>query len=55
MKQTLRRLIKDRSGVTAIEYGVLATLLAVVIVVGTSAVGRHLNRTYDAVVEALGG
>jgi pilus assembly protein Flp/PilA len=55
VRQALRRLIKDRSGVTAIEYAVIATLIAVAIVVSASVVGTNLNQTFNTIVVALGG
>ena len=55
MPRSLRRLIADRSGVTAIEYAVLTTLLALAIIVSASLTGTNLNQTFDAVTVALGG
>jgi pilus assembly protein Flp/PilA len=50
---TVSRLFKDRSGVTAIEYGLIASLIAVAIIVGIEAVGTNLNVTFNSVSSAL--
>ena len=53
--RSLRRLIDDRSGVTAIEYAVLTTLVSVAIIVSVSLAGSNLNETYGTIAAALGG
>ena len=45
----LSNLKKDDKGVTAIEYGLLAALIAVVIIVAVAAVGTSLNTTFNSV------
>ena len=52
MLQTLRR---DEEGVTAIEYGLIAALIAVVIIAAVTLVGTGLNATFTTVAGALGG
>jgi len=42
MKKLLR-FIKDEEGVTSIEYGLIAALIAIVIVVAVTLVGKHQN------------
>ena len=49
----LKRLARGRTGVTAIEYGLIAALIAVVIIVGIQAVGTSVNNTYDEVSERV--
>ncbi|MBW2740191.1 MAG: Flp family type IVb pilin [Deltaproteobacteria bacterium] len=44
---------KDEEGATAIEYGLLAALVAVAIVVGAGALGDSLNTTFDNVADQL--
>jgi pilus assembly protein Flp/PilA len=46
--------LRNDTGVTAIEYGLIASLIAVVIITAVSVVGRHLDHTFDTVVAALG-
>ena len=55
MKSILRRLLADRSGVTAIEYGLIAALLAVAIVASVSTVGTDLNQSFITIASELGG
>ena len=49
----IRRLSKDKSGVTAIEYGLIASLIAVAIVAAVFAVGTDLNQTFNYVSSQL--
>ena len=53
MKNLVSRFVKDESGVTAIEYGLIAALLAVVIIVAVSAVGTNLSHTFSTVASSL--
>ena len=41
-----RRFAADESGATAIEYGLIAALIAVVIITGVTAVGTSLSTTF---------
>jgi pilus assembly protein Flp/PilA len=43
---TLARLFKDESGATAIEYGLIASLIAVAIITGAGALGTNLANTF---------
>ena len=45
--------LKDNSGVTAIEYGLIAALVAVVIIGAVTTVGTKLNGTFGSVGNAL--
>ena len=45
--KTFTRFMKDESGATAIEYGLIAALIAVVIITGVTAVGTKLSATFD--------
>jgi pilus assembly protein Flp/PilA len=49
----LLRFLKDNSGVTAIEYGLIAAGIAVVIIVAVQATGTALNTTFNSVSGAL--
>ena len=49
----LGRFRADRSGVTAIEYGVIAAAIVIAIVVIIGAVGTQLNTTFNSVNNAL--
>ena len=47
-----RRFIADERGATAIEYGLIAALIAVVIIGAVSAVGTNLKTTFNKVGNA---
>jgi pilus assembly protein Flp/PilA len=42
----LQKFLKDESGATAIEYGLIAALIAVVIITALTAVGTNLSGTF---------
>lgn len=46
-------LLRDESGVTAIEYGLIAALIAVVIIVAVTAVGTNLTAVFSNVSTSL--
>ena len=49
MRNAITRFFKDNSGATAIEYGLIAALIAVVIITGVTAVGTSLSTTFTTV------
>ncbi len=49
----LMRFLKDEDGVTAIEYGLIAALIAVVIIVAVGLVGQSLNDIFTVVSDEL--
>ncbi len=49
----LRRFVKDEDGATAIEYGLIAALIAVVIIGAVTSVGTNLSTTFNTVATAL--
>ena len=46
MTNFVTRFLKDESGATAIEYGLIAALIAVVIITGVTAVGTQRSTTF---------
>ena len=50
---TVRRMLADKSAATAIEYGLIAALIAVVIITGLTSVGTHLNTKLASIATAL--
>ena len=48
MRKILLSFCKDESGATAIEYGLIAALIAVVIITGVTAVGTNLSTTFNS-------
>ena len=53
MKPLLARFAKDESGATAIEYGLIATLIGVAIIVGAGLVGTRLNTLFNSIAGKL--
>jgi pilus assembly protein Flp/PilA len=53
MKNLVSRFVTDESGVTAIEYGLIAALIAVVIITAVGLVGTHLTNTFNSVANSL--
>lgn len=49
----LWRFLKDEDGVTAIEYGLIAALIAVAIIAAVETVGTNLNTTFETVSDKL--
>ncbi|AXE65430.1 pilus assembly protein [Hyphomonas sp. CACIAM 19H1] len=47
------RFLKDESGATAIEYGLIAALIAVAIIGGVSALGSSANDTFNNVSDEI--
>jgi pilus assembly protein Flp/PilA len=43
MTKLVSRFLKDESGATAIEYGLIAALISVALITGASALGSKLN------------
>jgi len=50
-----RRFLRDEEGVTAIEYGLIAALIAVAIIVGANLVGVELGKTFTYIASCLDG
>ena len=53
MKNLVSRFVSDESGVTAIEYGLIAALIAVVIIGAVTTVGKNLSTTFNSVADSL--
>ena len=53
MTNLFNRFVKDESGATAIEYGLIAALLAVAIIASVKAVGTNLSGTFGKVSTEL--
>ena len=48
-----QRVLRDDSGATAIEYGLIAALIAVAAIGAMSAIGTHLSATFSNVSNSL--
>ncbi|HET9536289.1 MAG: Flp family type IVb pilin [Mesorhizobium sp.] len=53
MSKLFARFVKDESGATAIEYGLIAALIALAIMVGARAVGTSLDALFNDVADEL--
>jgi len=54
MLKLIRKMLKDCSGPTAIEYGLIAALIAVVTIAGLTTLGTTLNSRYNAIATQVG-
>jgi pilus assembly protein Flp/PilA len=50
---TFKKFVRDEDGVTAIEYGLIAALIAVVIIASVKAVGTNLSTVFNNIATAL--
>ena len=53
MNKLFARFLKNESGATAIEYGLIAAGIAVVIITAVKLVGTNLTATFDSVANAV--
>lgn len=53
MKKLFARFMKDESGATAIEYGLIAALISVGIIVAVGTVGNSLETTFTTISDDL--
>ncbi|QKC85880.1 Flp family type IVb pilin [Mesorhizobium sp. NZP2077] len=49
MSNLFARFVKDESGATAIEYGLIAALIALAIITGAGALGNAINAKFTAI------
>ena len=54
MKTKLIKFLRDEDGVTAIEYGLIAGLVAIAIIAGATAIGTDLKGIFNAIGTKLG-
>ncbi len=53
MRKLVQRFARDESGATAIEYGLIAALISVVIITAVTSVGTKLTTTFNTVATSL--
>jgi pilus assembly protein Flp/PilA len=53
MSDLLQRFVGDESGVTAVEYALVAALIAVVIINSVATLGTRLKSTFSSVAASL--
>lgn len=51
MTKFISKFVKDESGATAIEYGLIAALIAVVIIAAVTTLGTKLSGTFSTVAD----
>ena len=51
--ETVRRLMEDTNGVTAIEYGLIAALIAIAAIAAFTSVGTSLSSTFSYIASVL--
>lgn len=53
MTKLISRFVRDESGATAIEYGLIAALIAVVIITALTTIGTNLNTKFTSIATTL--
>lgn len=53
MMRNLKRLWSDEAGPTAVEYGLMVALIAVIIIVGAGLLGSNVNQTFNDVAAKM--
>jgi pilus assembly protein Flp/PilA len=53
MSNIFARFVKDESGATAIEYGLIAALIALAIIAGAGLVGNNLSERFNEIASNL--
>jgi pilus assembly protein Flp/PilA len=53
MSKFITRFAEDESGATAIEYGLIAALIAVVIITAVTTIGTNLKGTFNNVANTV--
>jgi pilus assembly protein Flp/PilA len=54
MKKFLNKIRKDESGATAIEYGLIAALIAVVLITSLGLLGNNISGRFNQVASSVG-
>ncbi|PKA44005.1 Flp family type IVb pilin [Rhizobium sullae] len=53
MTKLFSRFLKDESGATAIEYGLIAALISVALITGATTLGGSLNNTFQNISDKM--
>ena len=53
MIKALKKFFKDEDGVTAVEYAVMAALIALIVIAGATILGQNTNKTFETVAGAI--
>jgi pilus assembly protein Flp/PilA len=49
----ITKFVRDEEGATAIEYGLIASLIAIVIIIAVALVGTNLSTTFNSIANHL--
>ncbi|MBU1346053.1 MAG: Flp family type IVb pilin [Alphaproteobacteria bacterium] len=55
MTKFINKFVQDESGATAIEYGLIAALIAVVIIGAVQVLGTNISTAFTTVATSIGG
>lgn len=55
LKSSIKSFSRDENGATAIEYGLIAGLIAVVIIAAVTGIGTQLTDKFNDILVGLGG
>jgi pilus assembly protein Flp/PilA len=55
LRSAFRLLKADRRGVTALEYGLIASLIAVAIIAGATSLGKSIGTEFTNIGATIGG
>ncbi len=53
MQYLVSRFVKNESGATAIEYGLIAALISVVIITAITTLGKNLTNTFNSIASSI--
>lgn len=53
MLSLIRDFGNDENGATAIEYGLIASLIAIAIIAGAKSLGSQINNTFNSVANSM--
>ena len=53
MRAIFSNFVSNENGATAIEYGLIAALIAIVIITGLTSIGSNLNTTLASIATSL--
>ena len=55
MTKFISKFVQDESGATAIEYGLIAALIAVVIIGAVTLLGENISAAFNTIATEIGG
>ncbi|MBR1222102.1 Flp family type IVb pilin [Bradyrhizobium sp. U87765 SZCCT0131] len=55
MKNLIARFVKDESGATAIEYGLIAAGISLAIIAAVNSLGTTLSGKFNTIATSIGG